>query len=160
MRPLWFVAARGCAQPRPERDPDAPVGGRTRPGSTRPVGSSMRGAVHDDDVESADQPGVRDDDHGLDGDLIDAQAIVRADGPVAAHTPTLKAWMGGVVGGLITPAPMPVQDVVIPASTTQLVVTGMYDVRTLETSTITRSTPGRLPGHDRQRPDRVGARAE
>lgn len=67
---------------------------------------------------------------------IGTEAIVRADGPVAAHTPTLKAWMGGVLGGLGAPATDALwQDVMIPASTTMLVVTGMYDVRTTETST-------------------------
>lgn len=66
---------------------------------------------------------------------IDNQAIVRADGPVAAHTPTLKAWMGGVLGDFPSPPAVDAlwQDVMIPASTTMLVVTGMYDVRTVET---------------------------
>ncbi len=61
-------------------------------------------------------------------------AIVRADGTVVAHTPTLRAWMGGVLGNIGAPAVDALwQDVMIPASTTQLVVTGMYDVRTAET---------------------------
>ena len=65
---------------------------------------------------------------------IDNEAIIRADGTVAAHTPTLKAWMGGVLGDIGAPAVDALwQDVQIPASTTQLVVTGMYDVRTAET---------------------------
>ncbi len=61
-------------------------------------------------------------------------AIVRADGTITAHTPTLRAWLGGVLGTLGAPAVDALwQDVMIPASTTQLVVTGMYDVRTAET---------------------------
>lgn len=68
---------------------------------------------------------------------IDGEAIVRADGPVAAHTPTMKAWMGGVLGQILGPNAVDAiwQDIVIPASTTAVVITGMHDVRTTETST-------------------------
>jgi len=67
---------------------------------------------------------------------IDGEAIVRADGPIAAHTPTMKAWLGGVLGDIGAPAQDALwQDIVIPASTTMIVITGMYDVRTTETST-------------------------
>ena len=78
--------------------------------------------------------------------LIASQAIVRADGPVAAHTPTLKAWMGGVLGDILGPPAVDAlwQDVAIPASTTMLVITGMYDVRTVETSTGTAFDTGSL----------------
>ncbi len=139
MRQLWFVVGLvGCATATPGNEPpDAPVGGPDAPRIDAP------GVVIDAPVQCTTMtsnlltnPAFEMTTTGWMETLIDAQAIVRADGPVAAHTPTLKAWMGGVVGGLITPATDALwQDVVIPASTTQLVVTGMYDVRTLEATT-------------------------
>lgn len=69
--------------------------------------------------------------------LIDADSplVTDADG-VTEHTPAMKAWLGGIEAPLFTTVrDTLVQDVVIPANTTSLVLTGFYDVRTGELGT-------------------------
>jgi hypothetical protein len=60
--------------------------------------------------------------------------LVTAQTPgVVAQSPTIRAWLGGATGA---PARDDLyQDVLVPASTTMLVVTGFYEVRTGETGT-------------------------
>ncbi len=59
-----------------------------------------------------------------------AYPLITAQGSVAPQSPTNKAWMGRLA--VANAKDSIYQDVVIPASTTQLVLTGFYDVRTLE----------------------------
>ena len=69
--------------------------------------------------------------------LIDADSplVTDADG-VTEQTPTMKAWLGGIEAPLgTTVKDTIVQDIMIPANTTSLVLTGFYDVRTGETGT-------------------------
>jgi hypothetical protein len=69
--------------------------------------------------------------------LIDADSplVTDADG-VTEQTPTMKAWLGGIEAPLgVTVKDTLVQDVVIPANTTNLVLSGFYDVRTGELGT-------------------------
>jgi hypothetical protein len=62
--------------------------------------------------------------------IINTQA---ADGgPVAAQSPTYRAWMGGVEEAPSVNKDVMYQDVAIPASTTALEFTGYYDVRSAE----------------------------
>jgi len=65
--------------------------------------------------------------------LIDVLSplITDADG-VVEHTTPYKAWLGGFEAGTGTVKDSLVQNVAIPANTTHLVLTGMYDVRTDE----------------------------
>ena len=58
------------------------------------------------------------------------EPIVRTDG-IAGQSPTAKAWLGGVTGSAAADAQH--QDIMVPASTTALVLTGFYEVRTGET---------------------------
>jgi hypothetical protein len=58
------------------------------------------------------------------------EPIVRTDG-IAGQSPTTKAWLGGVTGAAAADALH--QDILVPASTTALVLTGFYEVRTGET---------------------------
>jgi hypothetical protein len=58
------------------------------------------------------------------------EPIVRTDG-IAGQSPTTKAWLGGVTGSAAADALH--QDIMVPASTTALVLTGFYEVRTGET---------------------------
>lgn len=51
-------------------------------------------------------------------------------GGIAAHSPTMRAWLGGVAQANATDRLY--QDVLVPASTTMLVLTGFYEVRTGE----------------------------
>jgi hypothetical protein len=53
-----------------------------------------------------------------------------SEGGIAAHTPTMRAWMGGVAQANATDRLY--QDVMVPASTTALVLTGFYEVRSSE----------------------------
>jgi hypothetical protein len=65
----------------------------------------------------------------------DAPLVTDEDG-VTEQTPAMKAWLGGIAAPLFfTVKDTLVQDVVIPANTTSLVLTGFYDVRTAETAT-------------------------
>ncbi len=63
------------------------------------------------------------------------ELIVRTDG-FAAHSGTTKAWLGGVLGSIGTPATDALhQDIAIPASATGISITGYYHVITGETGT-------------------------
>lgn len=63
------------------------------------------------------------------------EPIVRTDG-IAGQSPTTKAWLGGVVGTIGSNATDGLhQDIAIPASATNIVLTGFYEVRTGETGT-------------------------
>lgn len=66
----------------------------------------------------------------------DAPLVTTEDG-VAEHTPTAKAWLGGFEAPTTTSLLFDsvYQDIVIPAGTTHLVVTGFHDVRTGEDPT-------------------------
>lgn len=57
--------------------------------------------------------------------------ITSQDGP-AEHTAPYKAWLGGFTGNNVTDAMY--QDVAIPPMTIELVLTGVHDVRTNESS--------------------------
>ncbi|MBL9016981.1 MAG: hypothetical protein JNL83_22520 [Myxococcales bacterium] len=64
------------------------------------------------------------------------EPIVRADGTIVAQSGTVRAWLGGVLGGIGAAATDALhQDVAVPASATNIVITGFYDVRTGETGT-------------------------
>jgi len=58
--------------------------------------------------------------------------VTDASNGVAAHTPALRAWLGGFAQAAPNTDSL-FQDVTIPASTTQLVFKGFYEVRTQET---------------------------
>ena len=57
---------------------------------------------------------------------------------IPEHSAPFKAWLGGFEsGGVNSVTDILIQDVAIPAMTTQLVLTGFHDVRTSETTTTT-----------------------
>jgi hypothetical protein len=65
--------------------------------------------------------------------------IITSDGPVAHSAPN-KAWLGGAAGEDVVPIQASVtdqlyQDIVIPASTTQVVITGFYLVGSNDSTT-------------------------
>ena len=62
---------------------------------------------------------------------IQNEPIVRTDGTIVAQSGTVRAWLGGVTGAAATDAL--VQDFMVPASATNIGITGFYDVRTGET---------------------------
>ena len=67
--------------------------------------------------------------------LIDpALPLVTGDGNLAEHSAPFKAWLGGIVsdGFPATETDVLFQDVVVPATTTQLVLTAFYEVRSGE----------------------------
>ena len=151
---LWLVAALGgCATATSETEgtPDAPSTPRIDAPDTVEIDAPPPCTVMTSNLLV--NPAFEMMTTGWMETRIDNEAIVRADGTVTAHTPTLRAWMGGVLGDLGAPAVDALwQDVMIPASTTQLVVTGMYDVRTTEiggtafdTATVTLVTPADAP---------------
>jgi hypothetical protein len=61
--------------------------------------------------------------------------IVTGQDGIAEHSPPYKAWLGGFTGNAVTDVLY--QDVAIPPATTQLVLSGYYDVRTQESTTAT-----------------------
>lgn len=67
--------------------------------------------------------------------------ITSQDG-VAEHSAPYKAWLGGFTGNAVTDVLY--QDVTIPPATTQLVLSGYYDVRSSETTTTTVYDTGSL----------------
>lgn len=67
---------------------------------------------------------------------IQNEPIVRSDGTIVAQSGSVRAWLGGVLGDLGADASDALQqDVTVPASATNIVITGFFDVRTGETST-------------------------
>ena len=63
--------------------------------------------------------------------------IITGDDGVAEHSPPFKAWMGGLEAydyGVNSVTDTLYQDVTIPANTTQVRLTGVYEVRTMEVS--------------------------
>jgi hypothetical protein len=63
-------------------------------------------------------------------------ALITGDDGVAEHSPPFKAWLGGIEGdelAILSVTDVLYQDVLVPAGTTQLKLTGYYDVKTLET---------------------------
>lgn len=64
---------------------------------------------------------------------IQNEPIVRADGTITAQSGTERAWLGGVAASAATDSLT--QDIVVPASATNIGFTGYYDVRTGETGT-------------------------
>lgn len=72
-----------------------------------------------------------------------AAPVITSDDGVVEHSAPFKAWMGGFQAydyGLFTVTDMLHQDVTVPAGTTALRFTGVYDVRTSETETGTFDT--------------------
>lgn len=70
--------------------------------------------------------------------LIDPAApLVTSDDGIAEHTAPYKAWLGGIEADTGAVTDVLWQDVTVPAGTTQLVLTGYYEVRTSETTTTT-----------------------
>ena len=67
---------------------------------------------------------------------LDSPLITPDDG-VVEHTAPNKAWLGGLEATTGTVTDVLVQSVAIPANTTALVLTGMYDVRTGEAPSTT-----------------------
>ena len=68
--------------------------------------------------------------------IDNAYPIVTGDDGIAEQSPPFKAWMGGFAGddvGVATASDMLYQDIAVPPSTTQLAITGYYEVRTGET---------------------------
>ena len=65
--------------------------------------------------------------------------LVTGDGTLAEHSAPFKAWLGGIEssGFPATVTDVLYQDVVVPANTTQLVLTAYYDVRSAELTTET-----------------------
>jgi hypothetical protein len=64
--------------------------------------------------------------------------IITSDGTLAPQSAPYKAWMGGFTGedeGTSSVTDVMYQDVLVPAGTTQLVLTGYYLVATEETTT-------------------------
>lgn len=64
---------------------------------------------------------------------IQNEPIVRSDGTLVAQSGTVRAWLGGLTGSAATDALT--QDIMVPASATNIGFTGFYDVRTGETGT-------------------------
>ena len=64
---------------------------------------------------------------------IQNEPIVRSDGTIVAQSGSVRAWLGGLTGSAATDALT--QDIMIPASATNIAFTGFYDVRTGETGT-------------------------
>lgn len=161
MRPLYFLALSlamvGCAKAEFREGAigvDSGVGGEDPDASTE-AGSDSGGHVPDDAPTSTGT------DSGTGGctvmtrDLLTnpsfegtpagtgwtAVPIVSMDplvsdtsgGGIAAQSPTMRAWLGGVAQANATDQLY--QDVMVPASTTSLVITGFYEVRTGETGT-------------------------
>jgi len=72
---------------------------------------------------------------------------ITSDGQFAAHTAPYKAWMGGITGddeGVASVTDVIYQDVMVPAGTTQLVLTGYYVVGTNETTTTAANDTGHV----------------
>jgi hypothetical protein len=70
--------------------------------------------------------------------LVDpAYPLITGDGTLAAHSAPYKAWLGGIEAPSSTVTDILYQDVTIPAGTTQLVLTGVYEVRSSESSSET-----------------------
>jgi hypothetical protein len=68
-----------------------------------------------------------------------SEPLVTGDDGVVEHTAPFKAWMGGVEGDAYAVNSLTdtlYQDVAVPAGTTQLKLTGQYEVRTLETDNL------------------------
>lgn len=61
--------------------------------------------------------------------------LVTADDGVVEHSAPYKAWLGGFEAATTTATDVLWQNVVVPAGTTQLVLTGYYEVRTDESAT-------------------------
>ena len=61
--------------------------------------------------------------------------LVTGDDGVVEHSAPYKAWLGGFEAPTASVTDVLWQDVVVPATTTQLVLTGYYEVRTGETTT-------------------------
>ena len=67
--------------------------------------------------------------------IDNAYPIITGDDGIPEQSPPFKAWMGGFTGddlGVSTVSDMLYQDVTVPAGTTQLSLTGYYEVRTAE----------------------------
>lgn len=64
---------------------------------------------------------------------IQNEPIVRSDGTIVAQSGSVRAWLGGLTGSAVTDALT--QDIMVPASATNIGFTGFYDVRTGETGT-------------------------
>lgn len=67
--------------------------------------------------------------------IDDLAPIITGDDGVAEHSPPFKAWMGGLEAfdyGVNSVTDTLYQDVTIPANTTQVRLTGVYEVRTME----------------------------
>lgn len=65
--------------------------------------------------------------------LIDpAFPLITGDGTLAEHSAPFKAWLGGIEAESGTVTDVLFQDVVVPANTTQLVLTAYYEVRSGE----------------------------
>ncbi len=61
--------------------------------------------------------------------------IITGDDGIAEHSPPFKAWMGGLESydyGVNSVTDVLYQDVTIPANTTQVRLTGQYEVRTMD----------------------------
>src|SRR5690606_30796050 len=63
--------------------------------------------------------------------------LVTADDGVVEHSAPYKAWLGGIADEAASTTDVLWQDVAIPMGTTQLVLTGYYEVRTGEAPTET-----------------------
>jgi hypothetical protein len=63
--------------------------------------------------------------------------LVTADDGIAEHSAPYKAWLGGIEADTSSVTDVLWQDVLIPPSTTQLVLTGRYEVRTNESASST-----------------------
>jgi hypothetical protein len=139
MRQLWLlVAVAGCATAtEPSATVDAPMGSVDAPRVDAPIQIDAPTGCTMMTSNLLMNPAFEMTATGWMQTLIDGEAIVRADGPVAAHSPTMKAWLGGVLGEILGPPAQDAiwQDIAIPSSTTMVRITGMYDVRTTETST-------------------------
>jgi hypothetical protein len=64
--------------------------------------------------------------------------IITGDDGIAEHSPPFKAWLGGLEAfdyGVFSVTDVLYQDVTIPANTTQVRLTGVYEVRTTEVAT-------------------------
>jgi hypothetical protein len=70
--------------------------------------------------------------------LIDpAGPLISTDGNIDEHSASYKAWLGGYEAPSTSVTDSLSQDVVVPAGTTQLVLTGFYQVQTYESATAT-----------------------
>ena len=121
---------------------DAPTDGRpdARPIDARPIDAPPPDACVPQLTELLTNPvfDLGPIGAGWNQTVIDpAYPLITGDDGVPEHSAPYKAWLGGLESNFGTATDVLFQDVTVPANTTQLVLTGFYEVRTAEAATDT-----------------------